>query len=169
MSCAPNMRNVESHQTPKRKTSYWGDKEIMWIGCPLLCLGLNSHWTLPLHKWLRVLAECSRATMINVVIKPAGRLLSVTLDHLVWELGYVHWSDTKPRAVRTHQKQISHQTLIYSRLTHTHKNFLCNVTQLWKSLMALKCHATEVIFAVQNTLKLFFCWFCIRSLIGMLF
>lgn len=156
------------HQTSKRKTSYWGDKEIMWIRCPLLCLGLNSYWTLPLHKWLRVLAECSRATMINVVIKPAGRLLSVTLDHLVWELRYVHWSDTKPRAVRSaSETNLSSNFDILPLDTHT-KNLLCNVTQLWKSLMALKCHATEVIFAVHNTLKLFFCWFCIRSLIGML-
>lgn len=39
--------------------------------------------------------------MINVVIKPAGRLLSVTLDHLARELRYVHWSDTKLGAVRS--------------------------------------------------------------------
>lgn len=39
--------------------------------------------------------------MINVGIKPAGQLLSVTLDHLARKLNYVHWSDTKPGAVRS--------------------------------------------------------------------
>lgn len=51
--------------------------------------------------WLRVLAARTRATMINVVIKPVGRLLSVALDHLVRELHHVHWSDTKLGAVRS--------------------------------------------------------------------
>lgn len=67
------------------------------IGRPLVCLGL---------KFMRDLADCSPpqaaeaffffffaervgATMINVVIKPVDQLLSVTLDHVLRELGCV--------------------------------------------------------------------------------
>lgn len=48
-----------------------------------------------------MLAERTRATMINVVIKSVGRLLSVILDHLLRELHHVHWSGVKLGAVRS--------------------------------------------------------------------
>lgn len=52
----------------------------------LVSLILTHAWTLCFHKWLRALAECSRATMINAVIKRASQLSTVTLDHLVREI-----------------------------------------------------------------------------------
>lgn len=57
---------------------------------------LNSWETwliVPLHKQPRLFAERVGATMINVVIKPVHQLLSVTLDHVLRELGCVQWSD----------------------------------------------------------------------------
>lgn len=52
------------------------------------------------HECLRVLAEHRRATMINAVIKPGGRLLSLAVDHPVRELHHAHWSNSEPGAVR---------------------------------------------------------------------
>lgn len=44
------------------------------VGCLWSARVLIHAELFPFHKWLRALAECSRATMINAVIKPAGRL-----------------------------------------------------------------------------------------------
>ena len=47
------------------------------------------------------------------------------------------------------------------------KTLLCNVKQLWKLVMPLKCCVTGATLAVQHTMKLFLRWFHITSLIGM--
>lgn len=91
---------------------------------------------LPFHKWSRLHAESMRATVINVVIKPVSRLLSVTLDHLLREL------------LRYALER--HQTGSKEKL-HRNKSPVklwcrpCHLTWLWKTLLLLKCHAAEVI------------------------
>lgn len=121
-------------------------------------------WALPLHMWLRVLARRTRATMINVVIKPVGRLLSVTLDHLVRELQHGQWSKTKLGAVRSASE--TNLSSEFDVLPLGKKKTLSSSSVVWHSLLPLKCRPAEVIFAVRHTLKLYCCWFRIRGLIG---
>lgn len=121
-------------------------------------------WALPFHKRLRVLAECTRATMINVVIKPVGWLLSVTLDHPERELHHVHWSDTKLGAVRSALE--TNPSSNFDVLPLKKKKSPLSSDPALKVLIASKCCATEVIFALHHTLKLHCCLFHIRGLIG---
>lgn len=124
----------------------------------------KSCWALPLHKCLRVLAERTRATMINVVIKPVGRLLCVTLDHPGTDRDHVHWSDIKLGAVRSaSETNLASKFDVPPALKTKNSSSL---TGLWKALLPLKCRASEVIFAFHHTLKLHCCWFHIRGLIG---
>lgn len=121
-------------------------------------------WALPFRNWLRRLPERTRATMINVVIKPVGRLLSVTLDHLLRELHHVRQSDTRLGTVRSASE------------TNLSSNFDVLPLDKKKSSVTwpgfelpLKCCAAEVIFAVYHILKLNFCWLHTRGLIDIYF
>lgn len=80
------------------------------VGCLWSARVLIHAELLPFHKWLRAPAERSRATMINAVIKPAGRLLKCCTRS----------PGEGERRRGAHRKQISHQTLMYYRFTHTH-------------------------------------------------
>lgn len=118
-------------------------------------------WALPFHKWPRRLPERTRATMINVVIKPVGRLLSVTLDHLLRELHHVHWSDTRLGAVRS-----ASETNLSSNFDVLPLNKKKSSLVTWPSSeLPQRCCAAEVIFPVHHTLKMNFYWLRIRGII----
>lgn len=96
--------------------------------------------------------------MINVVIKPDGRLLSVTLDHLLRELHHVHSSDTKLGEV--HRKQIYHRTLTCSRLTRGPPR---SPGLAPENLLLLKCCFDVLHTAKQNFWKLIFSFENVRK------
>lgn len=108
------------------------------------------------HKWpmLHTHRECVIATKINVVIKPVGQLLSVTLDHPLRERLHVHQSVVKTWTRRSALE------------TNPSSNFdalpVVSPVSQKSSLSPTSC-ITEVEFVVHHTLGFNCCWSTLKT------
>lgn len=70
----------------------------------------------------------------------------------------MHWREMQLGTVRSaSERNLSSNFDVLPLNIKKKPTLLCNVKQLWKLVMPLKCCVTGATFAVQHTMKLFLC------------